>query len=89
MISHVVFVLFSYFDHIFWARDTDPGPKSHILVILLVIFVPIVFIFFRSHGSNSEFPVDFADGLQLLVFRVCFRSALLVCMSSLAASVTF
>ena len=43
----------------------------------------------RSHGSNSEFPVDFADRLQLFVFWVCFRLALLVCMFSLAASVTF
>ena len=26
----------------------------------------------RSHGPNSEFPVDFADGPQLFVTKKCF-----------------
>jgi hypothetical protein len=36
---HIILIFFSYF----WAPDPDPGPKSHIFVIFLVIFVSYYF----------------------------------------------
>ena len=37
LFSHLIHIIFILLSH-FWARDPDPGPKSHIFVIFLVIF---------------------------------------------------
>ena len=65
------FTLFSHFIHIificllhFWARDPDPGPKSHIFVIFLVIFFSYYFhIFVKTSFSGLSIRTIFTSAV--------------------------
>ena len=47
---HIIFILLSHFS----ARDSDPGPKSHIFVIFLVTFVSYYFHSELMHPSMNS-----------------------------------
>ena len=73
------FTWFSYFIHIififlshFWARDPDPGPKSHIFVIFLVIFCSYDFHIFCE---NLVFRPVHTDNLYKHIFWLTSKLA--------------